>query len=136
MTRPRAGILSPAQQGLALRAAFPTAKTKLSRGRLVWTGVLQPTPLSRHYTVRITHATGDHPSVVVVHPMLESRPGEPLPHVYREGCLCLYKDGEWQPSMFIAHTIVPWACEWLAYYEVWKATGHWYGNREPAAPPW
>jgi hypothetical protein len=37
--------------------------------------------------------------------------------------------------MFIAETIVPWACEWLAYYEIWKATGHWSGDQEPPPPP-
>jgi len=101
----------------------------------VWTGVLQPTPLSRAYTIRITCATDAHPRVVVAHPTLASRPDEPLPHVYREGCLCLYEDGEWQPSMFIAETIVPWACEWLAHYEIWKATGHWCADgRAPATP--
>jgi hypothetical protein len=135
VTRPRAGVLSPAQQGLALRTKFPEAACKVVPGRLVWTAVVQPTPLSRAYTMQITYATDGRPRVVVVRPTLDSRPGESLPHVYREGCLCLYQEGEWRPSMFIADTIVPWACEWLAHYEIWKATGHWCGDREPPAPP-
>jgi hypothetical protein len=104
-------------------------------GRLAWTGVIQPTPLGRAYTVRITYATGEDPKVVVVDPTLDSRPGEPLPHVFRDGCLCLYEDGEWLPSMFIAETIVPWTSEWLAHYEIWKATGRWCGDAEPPAQP-
>jgi hypothetical protein len=95
--------------------------------------MIQPTPLSRTYTVQITYAIGGPPRVLVVRPTLDSRPGEPLPHVYREGSLCLYQDDEWLPNMFIADTILPWACEWLAHYELWMATGHWGGNREP--PP-
>ena len=30
--------------------------------------------------------------------------------------------------MLIAETIVPWASEWLFYYEIWKGTGEWYGG--------
>ena len=32
--------------------------------------------------------------------------------------------------MFIADTIVPWACEWLLHYEIWLATGEWHGGGE------
>jgi hypothetical protein len=32
--------------------------------------------------------------------------------------------------MFLADTILPWAVEWLAYYEIWLATGVWYGGGE------
>ena len=30
--------------------------------------------------------------------------------------------------MKIALTIVPWLSLWLFYYEVWRATGTWYGG--------
>jgi hypothetical protein len=29
---------------------------------------------------------------------------------------------------FIADTLVPWASEWLFDYELWLATGEWYGG--------
>jgi hypothetical protein len=135
VTRPRAGVLSPAQQGLALRSKFPAATCNIAPGRLAWTGAIQPTPVSRTYTLRVIYTTGGHPSVLVLRPTLDSRPGEALPHVFRDGSLCLYQDDEWQPSMFIADSILPWASEWLAHYELWKATGHWCGDREPPAPP-
>jgi len=32
--------------------------------------------------------------------------------------------------MFLADTILPWAAEWLAHYEIWFATGTWYGGGE------
>lgn len=30
--------------------------------------------------------------------------------------------------MALAHTIVPWACDWLMHYEFWLATGTWAGG--------
>jgi hypothetical protein len=99
---------------------------------LVWTGTLVPTPLSRIYTVRITYSIREYPTVVVVDPPLQPDPDGYLPHFYsEEGCLCLHEADEWDPSMLIALTIVPWASEWLAHYELWKRTGQWYGNVEP-----
>lgn len=32
--------------------------------------------------------------------------------------------------MLIANTIVPWAVEWLFFYEVWLVTGEWGGGGE------
>lgn len=60
----------------------------------------------------------------------------PLPHVYFEGPnytlspLCLFdpKAGEWNRSMLIANTTIPWAVRWLAAYEIWEATGRWVGG--------
>lgn len=44
--------------------------------------------------------------------------------------LCLFypKRKEWQRYMYIADTIVPWAIEWIYYYEMWRITGEWYGG--------
>jgi hypothetical protein len=60
----------------------------------------------------------------------------PLPHVYFEAPdyrlspLCLFDPmaNEWNPSMSIAKTTVPWAVRWLACYELWEATGWWHGG--------
>lgn len=60
----------------------------------------------------------------------------PLPHVYFEGPdyrlspLCLFDPsaGEWDASMSIAKTTIPWAARWLACYEIWEATGRWHGG--------
>lgn len=61
----------------------------------------------------------------------------PLPHVYRlpnnlpHSPLCLFdpRRGEWDHSMYLSRTIVPWTIRWLACYEVWKASGgRWVGG--------
>jgi hypothetical protein len=126
----RQAALSLAQQAFALRARFPGVHAALNAHRLVWIGKLQPTSLSRRYTVELTYARQRFPRVRVLD-QLELRAGEEsLPHVYSDGSLCLHKDDEWSPQMFLANTIVPWATEWLAHYEIWFATGTWYGGGE------
>src|ERR1017187_5583059 len=34
--------------------------------------------------------------------------------------------------MLIGDSIIPWAAEWLAHYELWKWSGQWYGDGGPA----
>lgn len=121
---------SLAQQAFALRARFPEAKAKLTPTRLTWTGDLKPNELSRLYRVRVTILQGQLPSVEVVDPLLESRPGESIPHLFSNGSLCLHLDGEWTSTMLIADTTIPWTSEWLLNYEVWRGTGTWYGGGE------
>jgi hypothetical protein len=121
---------SLAQQAFALRARFPGVHAALNARQLVWIGELQPTSLSRRYTVELTYARQRFPRVRVLDEV-EVRAGEKsLPHVYSDGSLCLHKDDEWSPQMFLADTILPWAAEWLAHYEIWFATGTWYGGGE------
>jgi hypothetical protein len=130
VTPPKRRALNVAQQALALRREFPGTKPDIRCGRLVWIGTLQPTPLSRSYTVRIDLAHDGVPHVLVLEPALETRAGASLPHVYREGTLCLYTRGEWHPAMLLVRTIVPWTSEWLLNYEIWLATGEWHGGGE------
>jgi hypothetical protein len=120
-------------QAFALRAEFPASSVELRPGKLVWTGVLTPTSLSASYTLRIEHVAGKRPVVVVVDPILKPPQGKALPHVFRDNELCLYYRGEWDASRPIVQTIVPWASEWLLHYEIWVATGRWFGGGH--APP-
>ncbi len=138
--RKRAATRSLAQQAFALRSRFPNERVDLAAARLVWRGTIQPTPLSRAYRVQVTHRTGRVPEVRVLD-ALDGRPDEALPHVYRDGTLCLHLPGEWTSDMLIVDTTLPWAAEWLINYEIWKATGDWHGGgqwppvRRPDAPP-
>jgi len=122
--RRRTAKLSLAQQALDLRLRFPNGKVRLAAAQLVWTGTIEPTPLSREYRVQVTCRTDRVPQVRVLD-ALEGRPGESLPHVYRDGTLCLHLPGEWAPDMFIVDSTLAWTAEWLFNYEVWRATGEW-----------
>lgn len=42
-------------------------------------------------------------------------------------CACFTGAREWNPSMPISRTIVPWACEWLLHFEAWLYTAVWKG---------
>lgn len=119
---------SLARQAVALDRLFPSGKTEFKSNRLQWTTELRPSVGSRLYTVRIIYRRGQHPTVKVLAPELDRGLAHSLPHVFRYDSLCLYRDGEWTSKMLIAETIVPWTSEWLFFYEIWKATGEWFGG--------
>jgi hypothetical protein len=130
--RHRLGSRSLTQQAIDLRRRFPDGEVRLTAARLNWLGTIQPTPMSREYRVEVTLRTDRVPQVRVLEE-LDGRPGESLPHVYREGTLCLHRAGEWEPLMFIADSTLVWTAEWLFNYEIWKATGNWHGGGESPA---
>jgi hypothetical protein len=126
MAMPRSG-LNAAQQAFALRGRFPDGRGQLKSGRLRWTFVLKPTPLSRSYRIQIEYGPRGQPRVRVLED-LETLDGKSLPHTYSDGTLCLHEVEEWTSAMSIADTIVPWTAEWLAHYEIWLITGEWHGG--------
>jgi len=118
------------QAGL-LRSYFKNSYTLFEDNLLVWKGNITPTPLSQTYEVKIVYRKNKHPKVTVLDPKLTIPEGqEKLPHVHKDGTLCLYyhEYNEWNADSFIAKTIVPWASEWLYFYEIWLATGEWKGG--------
>ncbi len=130
-TTARNRSLTMAQQALGLRSVFPDADLTLKPGRLSWTGRLQPGDLSRIYTVQIIYTRGRYPAVRVLAPYLKATENGFLPHTYDNGTLCLHDAGQWNATMLTVDTIVPWAAEWLLHYEIWLATGEWFGDRDP-----
>lgn len=134
MAFPRRHRPTIGEQAFPLSNRFPGSTIKVRANAFVWEGALRPTSTSHCYRVRISYARGDWPQVRVLSPTLDTRLGERLPHVFREGTLCLHTEDDWRPSMLLADTILPWTCEWLFYYELWLATGAWYGNEESIAP--
>lgn len=117
-------------QQLALNRLFPTGYALIRHSELVWQGQLAPTPMSRTYHVELRYKMNLFPTVKVVSPKLETRAGERLPHLYRNGDLCLFypRAKEWHSGLLLARTIVPWASEWLFHYEIWLSTGRWCGG--------
>lgn len=120
--------LSVAQQALGLRGVFPDRPASVQAGRLKWTGVLTPTPLSREYTITVTYSQRTRPRVVVVDPALRSVTDGDIPHLYRDGSICLHDTHQWNSSMLLVDTVIPWTSEWLYFYELWAATGTWFGD--------
>lgn len=117
-------------QHYSMTVSFPNFSYAKKNNVGEWIGVLQPTPLSEKYTIKIRYSLNDSPKVWVLSPILTPRDGVPIPHTYGENRLCLYLPGagEWSSDMLIAKTIVPWTSLWLYYYEMWHATGEWLGG--------
>lgn len=125
-------------QAQQLRSLFPGCKSEVGRRKLIWCYDLQPTAHSRCYTVKIKYHPNSKgvmtPDIYVMFPKhLPLAEGKyKLPHVYcnesQKICLYDWRNKEWNPTMSLASTIVPWASEWLYFYEVWVMTGEWYGE--------
>ena len=114
----------------ALRRRFVTGDGSVRRNRLRWDMQIQPTPLSQVYSVRLLYSLERVPKVFVQSPELIQPGDDPIPHQYGDGSLCLYLPGagEWDRSMLLADTLIPWTSEWLYFYEIWLGTGEWCGG--------
>jgi hypothetical protein len=57
--------------------------------------------------------------------------------MYQQESLCLFnpEKREWNPEQRLGDTILPWACIWLYFYEIWLATGDWKGGGDHPIPP-
>lgn len=128
MTARGARQLTLGQQAIGLRSCFPNTTISFKRDKLQWRGQLQPTTDSNIYTVTVTYTLGDPPVIRVLEPELVPDADGKLPHYFRDDSLCLHEWFEWQPSMQLIDTTLPWTVEWLFYYEIWRATGCWYGD--------
>lgn len=117
-------------QKLALNKLFPDAESQIHRSELVWVGMLQPSPMSDCYKVRVLYKLNGSPDVKVLEPPLQPKNNQKAPHLYSGERLCLYlpQVGEWTKGMLLSETIIPWASEWLLNYEIWLVTGEWCGG--------
>lgn len=126
--------LSIALQAFNLQANFPAFKVSIDQKgkRLVAEGDLQPSSASEVYRIRVLYSLDHGPTVYIIHPKLEKRDQDNIPHTYPGNRLCLYlpRSGEWTAGKFLSETIIPWITLWLYHYEVWHATGEWLGGGE------
>ncbi|MCX2456014.1 hypothetical protein [Lacticaseibacillus nasuensis] len=70
-----------------------------------------------------------------------------IPHIFvnesnaskRIVSLCLYRNKVGMPEFIfgddLQQTIIPWAQEWIYFYELYLITGKWYGNGEHPQEP-
>lgn len=113
-----------------MRALFPGFQYFRNMEGRGWIGTLQPTLKSREYTIKVLqpgHARPG-PRVYVLDPVITD-----WIHRLKDGALCLYypPDRDWNEEKIMAYTIIPWAAEWLYWYEIWQETGEWYGPEAP-----
>src|SRR6266542_2507486 len=105
----RARSLNVREQAAWIRHCLPQFRCSVKGRELVCRGVLQPTPLSREYSVMIHYEFGCCPRVFMPRGQLQRRNADqPIPHTYADDEPCLYypKNGEWRSDMKIATSIV------------------------------
>jgi hypothetical protein len=78
--------------------------------------------------VEVAYVGSRFPVVRVLDPPLQPDAEGVLPHLFREGTLCLHERHEWRPDMLIVDTTMAWTSEWLYFYELWLGTGLWFGD--------
>ena len=110
---------------------------------LAWIGPLRGLQMSYQVQVQWEWTRSrSFPCVFVLDPPLRPRPGGPfvdIPHLIYNGdapahsALCLFDpdEGEWNVTMWISDTTIPWASEWLHHYELWHVDGVWRGANAP-----
>lgn len=94
---------------------------------------LRPTSISESYDLKFVYSKKSNIDVYVINRKLELATGrKSLPHVWStlNQKLCLYRPSfrEWSANMLMVNTIVPWALEWLDFYEHWLIEGEWLGG--------
>lgn len=127
--------ISIAIQALNIKKMFPGTKVMNHHDQLLtWTHTITPSPLGDHYDIKLVYQITDRPKIYVINPkpLVLATDEKKLPHCYDQKLqyLCLYyPDGkEWNKSMLLATTVIPWAYEWLYHYEIWLGTGLWTGG--------
>tara|TARA_R110002051_G_scaffold114925_5_gene187893 strand:+ start:7474 stop:7953 length:480 start_codon:yes stop_codon:yes gene_type:complete len=133
------GLLS-SEQLKKIKADFPDVKVLTN----TWNSFqivleLQPTDISEKYRIMVIYKQNIQVQVFVINKKLEIAANRTkLPHVYdsKRQQLCLYspKRNEWNGFNYIVDTIIPWASEWLYYYELWLPEGKWYGGGHDEYP--
>ena len=136
-----------AQRAAELRAlGLPGATVSIDSGReLRYLFAIAPSDIGRSYHCMLrVSPSRQAPETYVLGPnLIELANGRRPPHIYRDSshgvklCLWLPRQREWVPQMRLIDTYIPWACEWLWYFEFWLATGEWIGGGEhpPAMDP-
>ena len=121
-------------QGLLLKSTYPESKIFIKNNCLIWYGEIKPTPFSHVYKIKIICNRGKKPKIFLCGEHIEGIEKNDFPHNYhkdkkkQEVHLCLNMPHEFNYSLRIVDTIIPWTQEWLFYYEIWLITGQWRGG--------
>lgn len=126
-----------AQRHAELRALkWPDTTLDFAGGRELRFGFkVAPNPLGRVYRCLLKVYGTRFPELFVLEPNpAELAPERTLPHTYpHKGsgtklCLWLPAAEEWCAQMKFSETYLPWAAEWLDYFEEWLVTDEWSGG--------
>ena len=119
-----------------LLAQYPESSGEIVRSKLSWRCRLRPQSITATYLFEIEYRLGEKPIVYISEFRLASEQNlHSVPHHYdavdddrMHACLDRY---DWNKTMFLADSVVPWAMEWALYYEIWLETGTWQADEAP-----
>lgn len=121
-----------------LKSKYKSIDYNLRNGTLIWKQKVKPSKLSREYEITLKY-NGNIPEIYLYNQGIMKKENEKIPHCYKSSYknknneyvkLCLYYPGnyEWSNEMLLSDTIIPWAIDWLYFYELWRITGKWLGG--------
>lgn len=122
------------KQRVSLKSCYKDSVCEIKNNQLYWVGKVKPTVLSKEYTLFVSYIFKKSPEVWVLGDELEKIEDKDFPHIYdknvekKEIQICLYMNFEFNSSKYLSSTIIPWAIEWLYFYELWLITGKWLGG--------
>lgn len=121
-------------QKLLIEKHFPLFRCRFANRRLICMGNITPTEGCATYSIEIRYLCGGIPEVRIISPRIQWNKDI---HMYRNGTLCLYYPPEspWKPTSNLHQTIIPWAAEWLVFYELFLLKGLWLGKAAPHGLP-
>ena len=97
-----------------------------------------PSTESDSYKIKVSYTAKKNPIAILLSPKLQLHDGNRPPHLYgndKSGhpILCIYypRFNEWNSTMFLADSFVPWISTWLNAYEYWLITGKWHYLESP-----
>ena len=130
-------IITPAQQWVNVKKYYSDVirSNSLKCGELIFRIELMPSKDSIKYLIEIRFRNGGVPIAYMIEPDLKKYKGKLPKHLYSadktgKKRLCVYDPTikEWNCSMYIAETFIPWVLSWLNTYEYWLITGKWEYN--------
>lgn len=127
-------VISPRSQFERIKQTFPNVQVLSNQNNSFEVDLkLQPSVFSKIYDVKICYHKINGTSIYIIDEKLKIASNrKKLPHVYshekQEICLFSYGNKEWTREKSISSTIIPWASEWLYYYELWLIDGQWLGG--------
>lgn len=127
---------SLSQQHFFIKNKFPSSSITYNHPKLIVNIKIKPNDLSRTYPVNIVYDAHTRKIKVFVKGNLQKLDRQDFPHIYAKDkklgiaqiCLFYPIEKEWTTADWISDTIIPWASEWLFYYELWLGTGEWFGE--------
>ena len=94
---------------------------------------ITPSENSDPYKIEISYHCGGFPRAILLSPEIQKRDGQLPHHTYGtdkngHAILCVFHPGskEWDHTMLLSKTFIPWISTWLNTYEYWLITGEWH----------